>query len=317
MNESPQADSAREEESSPLSAEFFMNTLRRYWLLILLMAAAGAGVAYYFTARLDYEYSKTASVMLRSAEGGNTDSTERVLKELGADTGTVSLANESFVLKSTALMQRVVEELGLNTSCRTRENLRMVDLYGRAPVLAVFSKVLPDYSGSVDITLQDDKSFILSYETQDKQRTQQDCRYGEPVELPFGTLTLSPTAYFNESWYGRGLTLSHRPALTAARELLSALSVSRPDEKDSSLLELSITATSPALAEDVLDTLIKVYNLQSIEERYDAARKTEAFIRTRLAELDNSLRDDDLGGVGNLLCKVIGKAADGVTDAVE
>lgn len=293
MNESPQADSAREEESSPLSAEFFMNTLRRYWLLILLMAAAGAGVAYYFTARLDYKYSKTASVMLRSAEGGNTDSTERVLKELGADTGTVSLANESFVLKSTSLMQRVVEELGLNTSCRTRENLRMVDLYGRAPVLAVFSKVLPDYSGSVDITLQDDKSFILSYETQDKQRTQQDCRYGEPVELPFGTLTMSPTAYFNESWYGRGLTLSHRPALTAARELLSALSVSRPDEKDSSLLELSITATSPALAEDVLDTLIKVYNLQSIEERYDAARKTEAFIRTRLAELDNSLRDDD------------------------
>jgi uncharacterized protein involved in exopolysaccharide biosynthesis len=113
------------------------------------------------------------------------------------------------------------------------------------------------------------------------------------VELPFGTLTLSPTAYFNESWYGRSLTLSHRPALAAARELLSALSVSRPDEKDSSLLELSITATSPALAEDVLNTLIKVYNLQSIEERYDAARKTEAFIRTRLAELDNSLRDDD------------------------
>ncbi len=293
MNESPQADSAREEESGALSGEFFINTLRRYWLLILLMAAAGAGVAYYFTARLDYKYSKTASVMLRSAEGGNADPTERVLKELGADTGTVSLANESFVLKSTALMQRVVEELGLNTTCRTRENLRMVDLYGRAPVLAVFSKVLPDYSGSVDITLLDDNSFTLSYETQDKQRMQQDCNFGEPVELPFGTLTLSPTAYFNESWHGRSITLTHRPALSTARELLSALSVTRPDEKDSSLLELSISASSPALAEVVLDTLIKVYNLQSIEERYDAARKTEAFIRTRLAELDDSLRDDD------------------------
>jgi uncharacterized protein involved in exopolysaccharide biosynthesis len=69
--------------------------------------------------------------------------------------------------------------------------------------------------------------------------------------------------------------------------------VTRPDEKEASLLELNITSSSPEKAEDVLNTLIDVYNQQSKEEKSESARKTEIFIHNRLAEIGRTLENVD------------------------
>ena len=52
------------------------------------------------------------------------------MAELGIDSGAANLANESFILKSTALMKKVVEDLNLNTSYWQKKDFREIDLYG-------------------------------------------------------------------------------------------------------------------------------------------------------------------------------------------
>ena len=60
-----------------------------------------------------------------------------------------------------------------------------------------------------------------------------------------------------------------------------------------SLLEMSLTASNPQKAEDVLNHLIQVYNQISKDERNKAALKTENFIQSRLKELGAALSDVD------------------------
>lgn len=53
---------------------------------------------------------------MRDAKTGSDASSERIMAELNIDPNAANLANESLVLKSTALMNKVVEDLSLNTS---------------------------------------------------------------------------------------------------------------------------------------------------------------------------------------------------------
>lgn len=81
--------------------------------------------------------------------------------------------------------------------------------------------------------------------------------------------------------------------LETANNLLHGLTVTRPDAKESSLLEMSLTASNPQKAEDVLNHLIQVYNQISKDERNKAALKTENFIQSRLKELGAALSNVD------------------------
>lgn len=98
------------------SLDTVLLVLRRYWFIIILAALAGGTAAYYLAGRQNYIYQKTASVLMRDAKTSSDASSERIMAELGIDSGAANLANESFILKSTALMKKVVEDLNLNTS---------------------------------------------------------------------------------------------------------------------------------------------------------------------------------------------------------
>ena len=78
---------------------------------------------------------------MRDAKTSSDASSERIMAELGIDSGAVNLANESFILKSTALMKKVVEDLNLNTSYWQKKDFREIDLYKTSPLLVHFERI--------------------------------------------------------------------------------------------------------------------------------------------------------------------------------
>ena len=282
-----------DEEENALSLDTVFSALRRFWFLIILCALAGGAAAYFFAGRQNYSYKKSASIILRDQKDKMESSSDRILTELGVDAGAANIANESFILKSTALMQRVVETLELNTTCWAQQKLRKIDLYGASPLLPQFANVLTGTECELSIIPGADNTFSLTYINSEEQPVAVQGTFGTPVQLPFAAVTLHPTAHFNESWIGREITVRHQPVLACAQALLKALTVTRPDEKEASLLELTITSTTPRKAEDILNQLIEVYNQQSKEEKSEQARKTEEFLRNRLTEIGKTLEQVD------------------------
>ena len=281
-----------EEEESSLSLEAVFTAIRRFWFLIILCAGLGGAGAYYFAGQQNCIYKKTASVMMKDA-GKQTASADRILTELGADPGAANLANESYILKSTALMQRVVEKLNLNISYWQQENLRKVELYTATPLLVRFEAIDANRSCELSITPLDAERFNLTYTNSAGLPVVQEANYATSLELPFATISVHPTAGMNPQCTGRSIIVQRTPVLDTVRGLLSALSVTRPDQKDASMLEMTLTATNPQKAEDVLNELIVAYNDNSREEKSESARKTDAFIRGRLEEIGSALTEVD------------------------
>ncbi len=281
-----------EEEESSLSLEAVFTAIRRFWFLIILCAALGGAGAYYFAGQQNYIYKKTASVMMKDGakQGASAD---RILTELGADPGAANLANESYILKSTALMQRVVEKLNLNTTYWQQQNLRLVELYTASPLLVRFEAIDANRGCSISITPVDAERYTLTYTNSVDQPVSLEGTFATPLELPFATITVHPTAHMTPQAQGSAIVVERTPVLATVRGLLAALSVTRPDQKDASMLEMTLTSTNPQKAEDVLNELIVAYNDNSREEKSEAARKTDAFIRGRLEEIGNALTEVD------------------------
>lgn len=286
MNSSPQEPPSA--ETGNLTVEMLSGLLRRFWWLILLFALVGGTASYYYAARQPQVYKKRASVMMRDDSNKGEDASQRILHELGADTGAANLANESYILKSTALMQHVVEKLRLNISYLRPDGLRMADIYNQSPLRIHFERVNTPDNIHLQIIPENERELTIRY-TDEGIRHEMTAQYGELVEIPQATLRITPTAQMDETHFGELLHIRRNSVLDTARSLLEVLTVTRPDLKDASMLEITITSGHPRKAEDILNELIEAYNRHTQEERSDAARKTERFIMARLQELGHEL----------------------------
>lgn len=282
-----------EPEESGISLELMLTVIRRYWYVVVLAALVGAGSAYYLAGKQNYVYQKKASVMMRDAKSSKDTSSDRIMTELGIDSGTANLANESYILKSTALMLKVVDDLTLNVSYGAQKDFREIDIYKESPILAVFTTIDDSLPRTVTVTPEGDEQYTLAYTNTSGEKVEQEGIFGKLMTLPFATLTIYPTSRMNETWEGRGVSVHYVTPQTAAHELLSGFTVTRPDAKDSSLLEMTLTAGNPNKASDVLNHLISVYNQLSMDEKKQSSRNMEAFIDSSLKEVKASLEDVD------------------------
>ena len=282
-----------EPEETSFTLDMILAILRRYWLIIILSALAGGAFAYYFAGRQGYVYQKTASVMMRDSKTDTNASSERIMTELGIDSGATNLANESFILKSTSLMIKVVEDLHTNISYWQKKDFREIDLYKKSPLLAVFEQIEESRSCLLHITPLDEHRFILSYPSSTGDFSRQEGIYGEPVTLPFAVVSIHPTPQMTDDWNGKTVIVRRDSILRTASGQLANLTVTRPDAKDSSLLEMSLTSSNSQKAADVLNHLIQVYNQISKDEKSEAALKTKEFIQGRLKKLGADLSKVD------------------------
>ena len=177
--------SVTENTEETTSLDTVLLVLRRYWFIIILAALAGGTAAYYLAGRQNYIYQKTASVLMRDAKTSSDASSERIMAELGIDSGAANLANESFILKSTALMKKVVEDLNLNTSYWQKKDFREIDLYKTSPLLVHFERIDKQRACTLQITPLDEKRFMLSHSNNQGESVQLEGFYGKPLTLPF------------------------------------------------------------------------------------------------------------------------------------
>lgn len=267
--------------------------LKRRWPWIILFALLGGVAAYYYAAKQGYAYEKKASVLLRNEQKQETGASERILKELGAESGTANMANESFVMKSTPLMLQVVKNLKLNTSYWKKQDIRVLDIYDASPILVDFQKIDPLRYCSLTIAPIDEQNYTLTYANRYNQETTIGGTFGIPLTLPFATVNVHPTSLFTKDQAGHPIQVNHSPELDTAKVLLSSFNVTRPDVRDSSLLMLSLKSSNPKKTANALDQIISVYNQFSKDEKTKSAQKTENFIKDLLDELEKDLKDVD------------------------
>lgn len=270
------------------------------WILLSLMVCMGLAVLY--LAWKPFSYSREAQVEIKEDGDSGSSSALAMFSDLGIGTATNNLYNEMAYFESPDLMGQVVERLGLQTNYIMRKGLRATVLYGSSlPVTVSFETLSPTIGGQFKMEIEDNGDIWLKNFKVKKDKVDFDQKkpihFGESVMTPLGRIKIEKTPFFGKDKeededmsYSIGVARSSR--IGAIKQWLAKLSVNEL-RKEASVVGLTVNDGSPSRADDVLNTLIEVYNEDWVRSKNEVALASSDFIDERLASLSKELSDVD------------------------
>lgn len=289
-----------EQKLSP--RELFIAIVRQWrWILLSLMVCIGLAVLY--LAWKPYSYTREAQVEIKEDGESGSSSALAMFSDLGIGNATNNLYNEMAYFESPDLIAQVIERLGLQTNYTMKKGLRSTVLYGSSlPVTVTFETLSSNIGGSFKMKIDNDgRIFLKSFKVKNKKvpfEQKEPYKFGESIMTPLGKIKIEKTPFYgkdkeeDDEDQGYSLAIGRSSMKGAIKSWLSKLSINEL-RKEASVIDLSVVDGSPARAEDVLNTIIQVYNEDWILSKNEVALASSDFIDERLASLSQELSEVD------------------------
>lgn len=258
------------------------------WQWFLLSVLICGSIAWFYYARSPKVYFSQATVIIKDPSSKTTSAAG--LDRYDNFINKVNVANEIRQFRSKALMREVVQRIQANVCYKYKDGLRNTELYRKSPVLVTFLDARPETYMQITMTPVDKSKVKIEWNGPDREHAYT-AQLNDTLSLPTGRLFLSSTDYLSESWFGVPITVSHLPVNAMSDYFRGMLGVQQEDE-ESSILTLAMKDGSPERAEDMLNTLITIYNENAINDKNQVAVNTANFINDRLIIIEK-----ELGGV--------------------
>lgn len=269
-----------------------------HWFVISLFVTLSIAALYLLST--PNIYTRTASILVKdnSKSGNSIGSGSSDFTDLGIFKSNTNINNELLTLSSPTLMTEVVKRLGLNETYIIREGMKIRELYKGTPVAVTFGEDGETLAGfTIELTGKD--TYTLSDFTiqgEDVEGTVNG-QAGNAVKTPAGTLTLTLTPAMTDTYIGKEIRYDKGSVQDATDYYTKGLRAELGNE-DATIINLSIDNASIRKAEDILSTLIKVYNEQWIQDKNQIAVSTSQFINDRLGVIEGELGhvDENIAG---------------------
>lgn len=260
--------------------------LASQWKWFLLSILICGGIAWYNYARAPLVYFRSATVIIK--DPSNKASTSG-LDRFDNFINKVNVANEILQFRSKKLMREVVQRVHADVSYQIKDGLRSNELYNESPALVSLPDALPEQSFSFTMTLKDAKTVTLSDFSGIEAKPSYEVALNDTVAIIEGmNVVVTATNYLRDSWLNTPIRVQKLPVESMVNYYKNALGIQQ-EEEEASILTLALKDSSPARAEDVLNTLITVYNEEAIKEKNQVAVNTANFINERLIIIEREL----------------------------
>ena len=285
-----------ENESSMGIKDFFYLCLAKWrWFVLSLVVVLGAAALYLLTT--PPVYTRSTSLLLKFEQGPRSSITDAagVLGDLNLFQSYTNVNNEILSLQSPALMTEVVKRLGLNVNYSTDGTFHKEVLYGLARPYEVEFEDFADNAGvSFTITPEDDGTLTLDHFRLDgdKYRGEVTAYVDSLTSTPIGTLIVRQLVPSDTTVLGKPVYVSRSGYSAAGKAYAKKLVVGQSDD-ESTVIDLSIDDVSPQRAEDLLNTVIAIYNENWIKDKNQVAVSNSMFIEDRLAVIEQQLGNVD------------------------
>ncbi|MDF2432578.1 MAG: tyrosine-protein kinase Etk/Wzc [Mucilaginibacter sp.] len=266
------------EESNSSSMQSYLFKLMPYWPMFLLLIIAGVVGAWFYLQYTTPLYETTARVLIRDEKKGAEDSKAFAALDIISPKKTID--NEIEVFQSLDLMENVVSDLSLYAPVYQEKKFKDVIAYDSSPIVVSTNDLK---------TLKFGKKIYFTVHDSNVTINNSRYRLNKLVSTPYGNLIFrrnrhqTAVASAGDSFYFTLLSPKK-----VAGGLLTNLKVSSAN-KLSTIIDLDYKDPNPVRGEDVLNDLIKSYNLSIAEEKQGLAANTERFINERLTTVENNL----------------------------
>jgi capsular exopolysaccharide synthesis family protein len=269
----------------------YLHFIKSKWVIFIISIVCCLIIASLYIVFTPKVYERSAQVMLKDDGKQGMGALDEVafMKEINFFPLRTNINNEVELLRSKKLMSDVVERLQLNVKYTIKNIFRTHELYS-PPIGFVFLDGMDNDKFSFTITPKTNSKVvinnfkvgsieILNYENE--------ASLGDTISTPIGKIVLLPTSIDITHYLDKPIDLTKWNSEHIGKHFSEKLDVSI--NKNSSVIKLSIKDYSIVRADNILNTLLEIYNEEYIAYRKQIIENTSLFIDERLKIIENEL----------------------------
>ena len=261
----------------------------RHWPWFILSLAVCMGAATLYLLSTPKTYTRTMSILVKS---GSSSKEIKAWEELGVSNLTSEISDEIVAIHSPAAVYDMVKRLHLDYSYFRPGYFRDEPLYAETLPVEVELHDFDD-NANFTLTLGGDETVVLSDITLRGETVEGSYRVkiGQKSKSPLGAITVKPTIYYQKG--RKDVILVHHTSYQAAAQRYGSLISAALRPKTENIIDVVCVDNSIPRAENVLKTMVNIYNENWVENRNKISVSTNEFIKERLAVIEEELGDVD------------------------
>jgi len=252
------------------------------WPLFVLFLILTLSGAYYYLQVVNPAYEISAAILVKDQK--KLPDEKSALPELDQSNSPKSAEAEIEILRSKKLISQVIDTLQLWTTYKTRNGLKVSDLYETSPVKFILLKktgVLT--SQKLNVFIKDKNT----YEVENLSGNKELVKFGADRTSGFGEWTLQPTEFINQ-YIGSTIAIGLQEPESTSNDYVKYLDAHLLD-KLAPTIGLFVSDEVPKRGKDFLNHLIRAYNEAAAADEKRNTRNMIEFIDKRLASLTGEL----------------------------
>lgn len=264
------------------------------WRWFVLSLIVCLGIATIYLLMTPPVYTRTASLLIKEESKGQSLSGDvgASFSDLGLFQSNTNVNNELISLQSPAVMYDVVKRLHLEVDYSTEGSFYAQVRYGQnLPVTVSFAGLADNETAALTVEpVRPQGVKLTSFEHNgEKVKGEVVGALNDSLVTPIGKVVIRPAAgYVDWQKSSEPLIVSRSGLNSAVSRYAGGLSVALNDEK-ATIIDLSFRDVCIQRAEDILNTVIAVYNENWIKDKNQIAVSTSMFINDRLGVIESEL----------------------------
>lgn len=276
-------------EESLSIVDMLMVCLRHWpWFILSVLLCMGAATLYLL--HTPKTFTRTTSILVKSS--GNKSNDIRLIEDLGVNNISSNISDEIVAIHSPAVVYDLVKRLRLDFSYYRPGFFRDDVLYATTlPVEVEIDSLEDNITASFQLTLNGDGSATLTDIVLRGETVETPCRVavGKKCKSPLGVITVKPTLYYKKDQQAD--ILVRRTGFNAAASRYGGMITASLQPGTRNIIDVRCVDTSIPRAENILKTVVNIYNENWVQNRNQVSVSTNEFIKERLAVIESELGD--------------------------
>ncbi|TXD55234.1 chain length determinant protein, partial [Polaribacter sp. IC066] len=257
-----------------------------HWKWFVFCVILSLSLAFIYLRYATPQYSAAASIMIKDNNKSGISSELAAFEDLGIIGGgsANNPDNEIEILKSRKIIGNMVDSLDLTISYFMEGTIKKSEVYDKNPLVLEFIK-------KNFLAIEKDTAFVISrldennieFKTLDGDLISRST-LNTVIESELGQFKIHPRKDFDKDSENNEVIILLRGRNRMIDTYRARIGISTVD-KNSSVLTLSLQDAVKVKAEDVLNELVRQYNLDAIKDKSIVSEKTKDFIEERLTNV--------------------------------
>lgn len=287
----------RADDSLRMKELFYLCVAKWRWFVISVLLCVGIATLYILCT--PPVYTRSAFLMVKEDSKGRSIGSDisSLFADLGLAQANANVNNELLAIQMPSVVMEMVKRLSLYMNYQTNGLFHRSTLYGtELPVKVSLPELADAESASFSLQLlPGGKVELDDFESTEREiRGRRTVRgmLGDTLETPLGRVMVMPGSGYTSGEEHLLIHVSRASLYDCVDACKEHLTVELSSE-DATVIELSYQDESITRAEDVLNTLIAVYNEEWMKDKNQITVTTSQFITDRLGALERELGDVD------------------------